>query len=228
MPKKKEKKEKKEKKKDPRSPSEVIEDLAPAYLGWKSNEKDKNKFKDEFFEGITIELAQGELAEEVVTIEAKDEEQALDLISKGFPMWITEDVRPHPDEDGTYEVIIKENPAYLPFTIEFGEKVWGRQIASGSQMLDDERLIDEDPHLWYQVTEFPNQEFLLALLAEDDEALEQEKIEHIERVGENFGIQRQLKSLNDIPEELQPKLQKYIYEGKPVTKLPAPKKAESD
>lgn len=145
---------------------------------------------------------------------------------KKRPGWIIDDWRESPDHEGIYEIIVRENPEFQPFTIEYDGKVWGRQVVAGSTFVDDERLKEADEDLWFEVTAFPNEDFVLDLVYET--GMDAELVEdHISQVAARHGIGRQLKSLKDLDPETLAKLQPYIFEGKPTVKLPAPKKAES-
>lgn len=210
-----------------RTPEEIIAELAPAYTEWKSGEKGKEKFKKEFFTAVTEYLKEeGNQAEELVSLEAPDEETALRYVEQRYPAWLVDDIRDHPTESGSYEVIIVENPEYQPFTIEFDGKVWGRQVAAGATMLDNERLEEENPELWKSVTTYPWLELMEAIAYEagkDGEDVE----EYVERQCERHGLKRQLLPLGDLPDEVMAELKDYFYEDKPQVKLPAPKKAES-
>lgn len=208
-----------------RSPKEVVADLAPQYTTWKSSEKAKNKFRDEFFKSITESIKEGELAERVVTIECGTTEEALDIAQKQNPLWAV--VSGRITNRGDYEVLLRENPEYMPFTIEFDGKTWGRQVSSGSTLIDDDKLREENEDLWYEITEFPMEDFVMDLMYES--GMEPELVEDfVSKIAVKHGIKRVLRPLDDLPGEVLAQVQEYVYEGKPSVKLPAPRNAEKD
>jgi hypothetical protein len=210
-----------------RNPEEIITELAPAYNEWKGGEKSKNKLKTEFFEAITEHLAEAaEPAEDLLTVHGyADEEQAITEVEKQRPGWKVDAVRPLPDTTHSWEVIVVEDPAFMPFTIEYEGQVWGRQIAEGSTMLDDERLAEEDPELWKAVSAYPMQSFVEDLAYEA--GTDHREVEaYVEKKYQEAGMSRSLKSMDEIDDELLPRLQEYTYVGPPTIKLPAPKKVK--
>jgi hypothetical protein len=208
-----------------RTPKEIIEDLAPAYKGWKGNEKDKEKYRKEFLAAVTEELETGDLAETVVAINESDEAKAQVLAEKMYPSYRVVEGRPNPDHKDSWEFIIQEDPAYKDYTIEFDGQIWGRQIVSGSTYLDDEALKEDNFDLWSEVTEFPNEEFVMCVAYEAG-ANPELADEMVSSLAEKFGLGRSLKPLNSLDAEILAQLQPYLYEGKPSVKLPPPKKAE--
>lgn len=209
-----------------RTPEEIVKDLAPAYQEWKGGEKAKNKYKTEFFDSITASVSEDDLAEEIVTVDKGDAKASQQWVEKQYPAWEVTDSRENPEGKG-WEFIIRQLPEYLPFNIEFGGKVWGRQIASGSTFLDDEAICHDDPSFYMEVTEFPREkerEELLLLGNADLDAVEIYEILEYWCNQRNEG--RILKNLDDLTPEQLARLQPYTYEGKPTVKLPAPKRAE--
>lgn len=136
----------------------IVAELGAAYDTWKGGEKEKNELKDEFFKLATQEAGNGPLAEKVVEIKARDDVQAKQIAIQRYPAWIPDDIREHPDREGYYEIIIRENPELMTFTFEHDGRVFQRQIVSGSPILDDERLQAEDPELWERITYVPEPE----------------------------------------------------------------------
>jgi hypothetical protein len=132
---------------------EIISELAIAHPAWKQYEERKDKLRKEFFEAVTEEETQRELAEKVVEVEAADEGKARLLFEKRYPAWDVGTIRPHPDKDGIFEAIIKENPEFTPYTYTHSGKVFQRQVRAGGVYVDDDMLKADDPDLWEEVTE---------------------------------------------------------------------------
>lgn len=208
-----------------RTPEEIVADLAPAYKEWKGGEKSKNKLKEEFFEAITTKLANEELGEDIVLVEeAESEKDGQEWVEKRHPFHEVTDARKNPDGSG-FEYIIRERPEFMTFYVDYDGYTYGRQVASGSLLLDDEALKDDNEELWFEVTEFPNEDFILNLVYEA--GVDPENVEDfISKIAVKHGITRHIKSLGDLDSDLLAKIQPYIYEGKPVVKLPSPKKAK--
>lgn len=212
-----------------RTPNEVIADLAPAYKSWKSSEKKKEKFRKEFFPSITAFLEENEeQAEKVVTVVAEGPDEAKALAEKANPFWIADETQ-QTVEPGTYDVIIVENPEFQPFTIEYDGQVWGRQIASGPQLLDDDRMMEEDIDLYMSITKYAGEDLIREIIAYtiDEEPDSLEVYEVLEMFCEHRREgKRVLKPLEELDPETLAKVQPYMYEGQPSVKLPAPKKAD--
>lgn len=210
-----------------RTLTEILDDLDSAYGEWKGGEKDKNKYKDEFFKLAVEALKDETQAEKVVEIRASNTVQAGEIIGQRYPTWELDDIRKHPDREGYFEAIIRENPYYQSFSIDHNGKTYQRQVISGSAMLDDERLQRDDPELWKKVSDFEHRATLENIIYEcgiDG----QEVAEKLDNLGEAYGLPRQLKPLEDLDPEVLAQLQEYMYEGKPTIKFPAPKKVKED
>lgn len=204
-----------------RTTEEIIKDLAPAYLGWKSNEKEKDKLRKEFFAAATKELEAGDLAQETISVIGfSNEEAAQSWVEKQHPKYRV--IESRSTEDG-WEFIIEEDPAYKDYLIEFADKVWGRQVASGSIFVDDDRMAEDNADLYAEVTEYENQKLIYEICAFCDETNAHELMTMY--CEENL-VNRVLKDFDDLTPNQLAAIQEYVYEGKPVVKLPAPKKAE--
>lgn len=135
----------------------VTEKLAEAYSDWKSGEKAKNKLRDEFFAAANEEIKSGNLAEKYASVDAPDEASARDRLKKQFPAWEIEEIR---NDKNLWEAVLVENPDFVPFTYvnkELGV-VFQKQVSSGSVYIDDERLAEDDPDLYEEVTYVPEPE----------------------------------------------------------------------
>lgn len=176
---------------------EILAELGPAYIGWKENEKKKDKLKKEFFETATEELQGETLAKKTVKLPGPTEDEATELCKKKYPGWIIDQVILSPDTDleGWFRFTLSEDPALQPYTAEYEGVEFSRQIVSGSVFVDDERLKKEDPELWDEITFIPPPP----------------------------PPKRRLRVIEELEPELQAKVQEYMYEGPPTVKFPAPK-----
>lgn len=136
---------------------EVTAMLGSDYKFWKAAERDKNDMKDRFFELATEALQQETLATDVLVLEAKDADEAEELAKKQRPRYKI--VKLHKKGD-QWVVIVEEDPALTPFIYVNPEDgmVYQRQVVEGSPMLDDERLQEEAPDLWEEITYIPEPE----------------------------------------------------------------------
>lgn len=178
---------------------EVTLDLGIHYEAWKKNEKAKDKDKAHFFaliNQIISEYEPEEMLYEVVG-RALPEDKAIARAEKYNPRYEVEVIRA--SEHG-YEAIMVERPEFRSFVFVNAEDgmLYQRQVVDGGQLLDDERLRDEDPDLYEEATfELP--------------------------WGER--IVRPFDSLGPI---FLAAVQQYIYRGKPTVKLPAPRQASDE
>jgi hypothetical protein len=155
----------------------ILAKLDEGYEQWKTGEKQKNEYKDKFFQAITEEMAQSVLAEDLAVVAAHTEEDARARLARYYPRHVVEAVRPA--DEGFYEAIIVENPAFLPHAVTFEGLVFERQIVSGALLLDDERLKEEDPELWEKVTYVPEPKRTLRPLDQLDAQLVAELQEYM-------------------------------------------------
>lgn len=133
---------------------DITEALGESYDEWKSWEKRKNIRKDEFFAAATEELKDEVLSQRVETIDAGGEEQALRIAQRRYYNENITDIRRIEGED-RWQVVIEEDPALRPFTYinKHDGRVYSRQLVTGTPLLDDESIREEDPELWEQITE---------------------------------------------------------------------------
>lgn len=174
---------------------DITKKLGEAYNENKKWDKSKSEFRIKFFE---IASKQHEtLATKIANVEAKDLGSAIEIAEQLHPGWIA--LSANEITTGEYDVRMEEDSKFKPFTFinEEDGMVYQKQIVAGPVMFDDERLKQDHPEIYEQVTFIPEPE-------------------------------RQLKSFDEIDDELLPILQDYIYEGKPIVKLAAPRKAKPE
>lgn len=125
-------------------------------------------------------------------------------------------------DDETDKLVLEEDPDLIPHTIviavdggvvdsdgkEHPGYVVTKTIRSGAQLLDDERLREEDPDLWEDVTEIPNYEYLYALLVQAgvDE-------EDVDTQIANSGIERVPIHPDKLSRKQMAEVADYLYEG---------------
>jgi hypothetical protein len=206
--------------------TKITTELGEAYKAWKDGEKDKDELRKQFFTAIDERLAQEKPAEKYVTIGHRGmaEEDARERLTKKYPTWKVDELRPSGDG---WEAILVELSAYAAFTFVNAAdgKVYQRQVSAGSVYIDDERLLEEDPDLWFKVTEVPNRGTLADLLYECgvDHLEVDNKIDYLWPES-----QRVLRPLDSLDADTLAALSEYIYEGKPTVKLAAPRKAKAE
>lgn len=198
----------------------ITADLGAAYKEWKAGEKKKNAAKDEFFKLIN-EVVQPE--EKLYVFHGpEDQDDAWAIIEQRNPGWTVQAIRPC---EGGYEAILESDPTLTPFSFDNPEDgmTYGRQVQAGATLLDDERLLQDDPELWVKVTEVPNADTIKEVMYECG-------VDHTELDGRLDLLwphtQRVLRNFEELDPDTLAALAPYIYEGKPVVKLPAPKKTK--
>lgn len=149
----------------------IVKELAEAYHLEKNAKKAKDETRKQFFESVTKELSEGELAEDIVIVDADDEEEAEIRAKAKYPTYSVEASRKHPDVEGKYEVIIRELPEYKSFSVSVDGEIWQRQIVIGSPVIDEIRLKEQDPELYEEVTALPTERVMKPLQEIDDVAL---------------------------------------------------------
>ena len=173
---------------------ELTSKLGTTYTAAKQWDQSKSELRKQFFE-----IAKNQhkvLAEKVVFVNAPSLADAISQAEKLYPDWTP--LSATQVENG-FDVHIKENPEFKPFTFVNPEDgmVYQKQVVAGAVMFDDERFKQDYPDLYNVVTYVPEPK-------------------------------RELRPLEDLSDEQISILQEYIYEGKPVIKLAAPRKAKED
>jgi hypothetical protein len=136
----------------------TVKELSEFYHTEKKAKKQKDALRLKFFEEVTKALSEEDLAEDLVVVEASDETEAKERIKANYPAYKIEAVRKHPDLEGQWEGIIIENPKYKSFSVEVDGEIWQRQTTVGSPTVDSDRLAEEDPDLFEEVTFIPEPE----------------------------------------------------------------------
>jgi hypothetical protein len=172
----------------------ITSELGASYKEAKKWDKSKNECRKKFFE--IAEQQHGTLAEKIVAVSAASLGDAISQAEKLHPSWTPLSAT---ETDNGFDVRIRENPAFMPFTFVNDEDgmVYQKQVVSGPVMFDDERFEKDHPTLYHVVTHVPEPK-------------------------------RELRPLEDLSDEQIAIIQDYIYEGKPVIKLAAPRKTKED
>lgn len=205
--------------------------LGKAYKKWKDGEKEKERLRKQFFDAVT-EAAADDLDEKLITVELQDGDTIEAYVERQHPGWSLDEYRVN--DKGETEAILIIDPAYKPFTYVNAADglVYQRQVVSGGQVLDDERLRAEDPDLWLAITEIPDFDAIINILnvTAGDHLFDMEWVDgSLEAcVNKCWSGTRTLKKIDDLDPELQTRLRPYVHPGKPVVKFAAPKKATEE
>lgn len=173
---------------------EITKKLGEAYTENKKWDKSKSEYRVEFFK--IAKEQHGILAEKIVNVPATSLAEAIASAEKQYPTWTPLSAT---ESNEGFDVRVRENPDYMPFTFVNPEDgmVYQKQVVAGSVMFDDERFKEDHPKLYDVVTYVPEPK-------------------------------RELRPLDDLSDEQIAVIQDYVYEGKPVVKLAAPRKAKED
>ncbi len=165
------------------------------YERWKFFERQKNAGKDRFFELATEACQEQDAPEHYAEMQATDEAEARLRFERYYPRHYVDALR---KGSVRYEAILRLKPEYQSFTyinVNDGH-VYQRQVTKGSVVLDDERLLAENPQLHEEVTyELP------------------------------WG-DRIVRPLDTLDTTYLSLLNEYLHEGKPSVKLAAPRLAK--
>lgn len=150
----------------PRSLPEVAEEVGGVYYVKKDASDDLEKLRKEFFTVAALEKASEGLAQKVAEAPESiaDPDEARAFVERYHTGWrVIEDK----DVDAPYVFLIEEDPDYKGHSIvipidggvidskgkEHPGYVVTKTIRSGTILLDDERLLQDDPELYQEVTE---------------------------------------------------------------------------
>jgi hypothetical protein len=192
----------------------ICDDLCDAYFIKKDAEKEQAQLRVEFFDKATEENASQPLAHKTHFSNTNDSEQ----VQKYNPGWRILDTKKV--KDG-WKFSLEEDPAFKEYVYvvkrsnDFGYHI-KRSIVSGSLVLDDERLRDEWPELWYRITEQPLHSMLVNLATDCG-------VGNPDQIATEFAIEnslpRNLLPLESLNDELRHKIKPYLYEAPPTIKL---------
>lgn len=207
---------------EPKTLDEIAADTGVAHTLKTESEALLKTLKKEFFDAATAQIDPKSLATKTVAIPTSvpvDDSKAFAL--KYNPGWVFVEQRAMPN--GSVRVIIQEDPAFRSFSHvvrvddETGYHV-SRSVASGSVLVDDERLKVEDKRLYEEVTYVPMYDALTDMLSQDDRLT---AVEIDARIQEYVGDQltRTLVSLKDLTPKQQRALKPYMYEGPKQARL---------
>jgi hypothetical protein len=197
--------------------NEICDDLCDAYFIKKDAEKEQAQLRVEFFNKATEESASLPLAQKVYFSSINDPEQ----VQKYNPGWRILDTQKVKGGHPAWKFSLEEDPAFKEYVhivkrnSNFGYHI-KRSIVSGSPVLDDERLKDEQPDLWHNITEQPLHSILVNLATECS-------VDDPDQVANEFAIKimlpRTLLPLEGLDDELRHKIKPYLYEAPPTPKL---------
>jgi hypothetical protein len=193
---------------EPKQIEEIVGDLGDTYFIREDAEKLQKTLRSEFFDAATLSQEDASLATKT-WIAPKGVSDPEGLATKYNPGWLIAN-----RQDGEENhLLLVEDPDFKEVTVtsegDNGRYTITKQIRSGSDLIDDDRMIEEDPDLWDQVSYYPALDFLRQWVPEED----------LERAAIGIGLSRQLKNPDDLtPEEIE-SIKPYAYEGKKVKAL---------
>jgi len=153
-----------------------------------------------------------------------DGDDPVSFISRQYPGWRLVSV----NDDGL-QAVIEEDPKFMKFSFVNKEnsRVYQRTNTQAGSSLDNERLREENPELWDQVTTWPEPwytliyEFAIATAATTQEELEAELDKYLKAQG----MQRILKSPEEWSDDEFKAISKYIIPGSISTRIIKPRDA---
>lgn len=221
----------------------ITKEFGLEYSAAKSSDKKMKQLQREFFDAATEMLSQQSLARKTVEV---PEGANAEWLEQHYPGWkVVSSLRPGKEPD-IWEAVLEEDPAKLAFTYVNPDDhmVYARTTAQGTPMLDDERLRDEDPELWEQISDYPEPWFGLVRDAMKEAFTAGANIDHgLNRVDSlyeinsrglvaNFlrdrGIERVLKPIDELTDEQLQALQDYLVPAPVTVRLVPPRKAKQE
>lgn len=222
----------------------ITKEFGLEYSAAKSSDKKMKQLQREFFDAATEMLSQQSLARKTVEV---PEGANAEWLEQHYPGWkVVSSIRPGEEPD-TWEAVLEEDPAKLAFTYVNPDDhmVYARTTAQGTPMLDDERLRDEDPELWEQISDYP-EPWLGLVQAAIKDALEEVEVAGLAKVGRvdllyklnpgvlaaNFlrdqGVERALKPIDELTDEQLQAIQDYLVPAPVTVRLVPPRKAKQE
>lgn len=202
----------------------ITRELGKHYRASRDEDKLVAGLRQEFFDAATAELETRPRSTRVLICNEEDIEG---YVRKHFPGWRLVDAE---HENG--KIIVEEDPAWMPYSYisKDGKTVYQRGIAQESPALDDEAIRNQDPELWYKITECPIEEVLWHSAQEIAKEIGGEVIGQMQLYIEanlNNWL-RILKPLETLDDEDFEKVQQYIVPGKLSHRLTPPRKPKPE
>lgn len=184
-------------------------------------DKKKKRLRDEWFQEASATFSPEALARKTVKVPLDCQDNPEDYATLYHPGWRVVEVV----EDS---VLIEEDPEFKPFVqivmfdspqeilddkdnpvLRYGYVIT-RSIVSGQMLIDDERVIVNDPELWQEVTEWANYELILRLEVFNADIWNELA---------ELDWPRQVKPVESLTPGQIARLQPYLYEGPKTAKL---------
>lgn len=152
---------------------EITKQLGEAYRGWKDNEIEKNRLKEEFFDLASRSFDRQDRATKVVHCgDVGNAQAAREFALKQNPFWKIIGIHM---QDDLYWVGMEEDVTLKPFAFVNKEDgmVYQRTVVEGPVLLDDERMKAENPELWQAISREKTVVEVIPFEELDPEVLEQ-------------------------------------------------------
>jgi hypothetical protein len=213
----------------PREPYDVATDLGEVYYLRLDAETEQKELRGEFFKASTLAAEAQGLAQKTVQIpEGMDSSQAEAYALRYNSGWRL--VERYTGDDEVTKLIIEEDPEFKQHSevilVEDGVLdakgkshpgyVVTKTVRSGSALIDDERMREEEPGLWEAITEYPNFDLYWEIAREstpEDEMTDDELAEWLISILKIRGVEPQLTDPSTWPEEEIEAVARYTYEG---------------
>lgn len=108
--------------------------------------------RQEFFDAATSSIQEDELATKTILLDEWTDELK-NRVVKYHPGWEIISAR---EADDGFKVIVRENADLKQVTVEYDGYKITKQIRSGTVMIDDDRMKNEDPDLYESITTWPD------------------------------------------------------------------------
>lgn len=208
--------------------TEVTKDFGETYIYAKEWDKLKDDAQKIFFQAATQELRKQRLPQEVIDVPEVDDIEG--WVRDYHPGWKIVDV----DFDNT-QLILEQDPELMEFVFINPEDgiLYKRLHVEAGARLDDERLKDEDPELYEEISEWP--EPIFTILCDAFISLDGSQI-YTGMEPQDYAVLQLLeaevaKIIRDKStwtNEQASRIQKYLLPGKVSVRLQAPRPAKPE
>ena len=199
--------------------NKITQDFGRTYRQVEELSNRKNKRQIKMFNAFTEAIKNQTLSQQIV--EHLDlEYSAQEYVNTYYPGWILK------SQDGT-KLLVEQDPTIIKFPYVNHEDgyVYGRTFSQSGPSLNDEKIREEDPDLWEQITQWPEPLYSIANDVAQFFAGHNDIDHGIQVIFETHQIERVLKSPSEWTDDQKERMAKYWLPGRLAVRLVPPRRA---
>lgn len=211
---------------------EATADFGEAYDLAAQGKKLSETNKASFYDLADQALADERLPQKTIEIPLDYHGTIAEFVAAYYPAWRVLRFQLISDE-APVEALIEKDPAKMKFTFTNpkDKKTYQRSYQEGHASIDIDRLRDEDPDLWLEISAWPSAPHLLGdylkyLFPESRIDIDFDKF--LDEHGERLGVERILRPSSEWSEKQAGALQKYAVPGKLTMMIVKPRQATEE